>query len=109
MKYVFYSTITYILAIILFRIIANSYFVIRLKKENPQELKNLNIKFYPFVSAISITDYVSLGSHLKSKDEKTIKLGNFLKQYYEIAWIFSALFPLVLGVLVVFVLFLSKT
>ena len=102
MEYVFYLTIAYVVAIILFRIIANGYFVIRLKKENPRELENLNIKHYPFVSAISVIDYVSVGNHLKSKDEKTIKLGNLLKKYYEMAWVFSAVFPLALGILLLF-------
>ena len=109
MEYMFYLTIAYIVVIILFRLVANTYFIIRLKKDDPQELENLNIKHYPFVSAINITDYVSIGNHLKLKDEKTIKLGNLLKKYYEKAWVFSAVFPLALGVLVVFILFISKT
>jgi len=109
MEYVFYLTIVYIAAIILFRIIANSYFVIRLKKESPKDLESLNIKYYPFASAISITDYVSLDKHLKSKDEKIIKLGSLLKIYYEKAWVFSAVFPLALGLMLVLILFMSKT
>lgn len=109
MEYWFPIIIIYLIVITILRVIANGYFAMRLKRDNPEEFGKLNIKHYPLVGAMTITDYVSLGHHLKSKDNVVIKLGSFLNSYYEKAWVFSAVYPLLLSLLVVFVLYIAKT
>lgn len=107
MDVIIYLSLSYVVMLLLFRTLTHYFFVLRLKKVNADDISELNIRHYPFVSTVSITNYIFLNKHLKFKDEKIVHLGNLLKRYYENAWVFSAIFPLSLIILLVTVYWLA--